>query len=97
MTLSDKLNPNRFTAMSPKFAAMVGFILGEEWTQPVMTSLTITSDGILLTDMGNAIVGDADSFYDNIRRLMVAADLTLDEQVEFVTLLRQRVADWRTS
>lgn len=97
MTLSEKLHPARFTAMSPKFAAMVAFILGENWTEPRMTSLTITSDGILLTDMGNAIVGDARSFDDNIRRLMDAAELTTHERIEFTTLLRQRVKDWRTT
>lgn len=97
MTLSEKLHPARFTAMSPRFAAMVAFILGEQWTEPRMTSLTITSDGILLTDMGNAIVGDAASFDDNVRRLMDAAELTADERAEFASAIRKRVKDWRTT
>jgi len=34
MTLGEKLHPDRFSAMSGKMAAIVGYVLGESWTQP---------------------------------------------------------------
>ncbi len=45
--LAAKLHPNRFSGMSPKMAAIVAYIVGEEWTNPHITSLSITSDGFL--------------------------------------------------
>jgi hypothetical protein len=34
VTLAAKLHPDRFSAMSGKMAAIVGYILGESWTDP---------------------------------------------------------------
>ncbi len=34
MSLTEKLHPDRFTAMSPKMTAIIAYVLGEEWTEP---------------------------------------------------------------
>ena len=47
-TLADKLHPNRFPGMSGRMAAIVGYILGEEWSRPRIAELVVTSDGWLL-------------------------------------------------
>ena len=63
-TLSDKLHPQRYPNMSGKMAAVVGYILGEEWSKPRIAELVITSDGwVLARDEGQigfgTIVGTA--------------------------------------
>jgi hypothetical protein len=45
MTLTEKLNPDRFSEMSGKMAAIVAYILAESWTEPEITALSVTSDG----------------------------------------------------
>ena len=47
-TLAEKLHPKRFPSMSGKMAAIVGYILGEEWTRPRIVELVVTSDGWVL-------------------------------------------------
>lgn len=43
IALADKLHPDRYSAMSGKMAAIVGYILGESWTEPVIGALSVTS------------------------------------------------------
>lgn len=45
-----QLHPDRFSAMSGKMAAIVGYIVGEAWTEPEIAALSVTSDGFVLTD-----------------------------------------------
>jgi len=50
--------------MSGRMAAIVGYILGERWTDPPIAELTVTSDGYLLArlvgDVGaNEFIGEA--------------------------------------
>lgn len=80
-TLEDKLHPSRFTAMSPKMAAIVAFILGESWTEPDILSLSITSDGCVVSD--RCFIGSMEDFSRNISALIQAAELTKDEETEF--------------
>ena len=40
-TLVAKLNPARFTAMSGKMAAIVGYILGVKFTTPSLSELVV--------------------------------------------------------
>ena len=49
MALAEKLHPDRFSAMSGKMAAIIGYILGESWTEPEIAALSVTSDGFVLT------------------------------------------------
>jgi hypothetical protein len=46
--LIDKLRPDRFTAMSGKMAAIVGYILDERFSDPAISELVVTSDGFVL-------------------------------------------------
>ena len=36
-TLADALHPKRFSGMSGRMAAVVGYILGVEWSKPTTT------------------------------------------------------------
>ena len=82
-----KLFPDRFTGMSGKMAAIVACVLGErDWTQPILDELFITKDGVVLGrhlgDVGfNSFIGAAADFWDNWRRLLVAAELEEDERI----------------
>ena len=40
--LVNKLNPSRFPGMSPFMAAVVGFVLGESFTNPEIAELTVS-------------------------------------------------------
>lgn len=95
--LVQKLHPARFTGMSPKMAAIVGYLVGEEWTDPAIHELSITSDGVVIawTSMGDQIIGGASDLEMNLRRLVEAAELTEEEASEFWGICRSKVTDWR--
>lgn len=82
--LIEKLNPKRFTAMSPKMASIVGYILGQEWVKPQVNSLVVTSDGFVMAqvkgDIGyNHFVGAESDLKNNWGELLHVADLGPDE------------------
>lgn len=92
-TLSDKLHPDRFTEMSGKMAAIVAYVLGEEWTDPAIQWMSVSSDGYVTTDAD--FLGDAADLDRNLRKLLIAAQLSPDEREEFAQRFRQRVDDHR--
>jgi hypothetical protein len=62
-----KLRPDRFTAMSGKMAAIVGYILDERFTKPTISDLVVTADGFVLAQKegevgANELVGTEGSF-----------------------------------
>jgi hypothetical protein len=82
-------------------AAIVGYLLGEEWTRPAIAGLVITSDGFLLArDPGSVgydrFIGEASDLTRNLEDLADAADLTPDERADLAARYRARVSDWRT-
>lgn len=90
-SLVRKLNPNRFPGMSPKMGAILGCILGEEFTNPNIDELCVTSDGMLLGrlegDCGmNEFLGSAADLRRNIKNLMDVAGLDESEADEFANL-----------
>jgi hypothetical protein len=93
VTLADKLHPERFSAMSGKMAAIVGFILSESWTEPEITALSVTSDGFVLTDA--EFFGEASDLDRNLLNLLIAAEVTPEERADFERRYRERVDDWR--
>ena len=93
MTLADKLRPDRFTAMSGRMAAIVGYILDEPWTEPAIVALSVTTDGFVMTDA--EFFGGASDLDRNILNLLIAANLTPEERAEFERWYRERVDDWR--
>ena len=73
--------------MSGKMAAIVGYILGEDWTEPTIAELVITSDGyVLARNFGHigfdAFIGLATDLERNWDNLLSAAGLTGKERQE---------------
>lgn len=83
-TLTAKLHPSRFSAMSPKMASIVGYILGQDWVTPQVSGLMVTSDRFVLAsvkgDIGyNQFIGAESDLQDNWKQLLHVADLGQDE------------------
>jgi hypothetical protein len=94
--LIDKLRPERFTAMSGRMAAIVGYILDESFTDPAISELVVTSDGFVLAqqegDIGaNEMIGGETDLNRNLLALIHAAGLTEEEVSEFGRMQRERI------
>ena len=95
-TLIEKLRPDRFTAMSGKMAAIVGYILDEQFSEPAITELVVTSDGFVLAQTegqvgANDMIGEEADLNRNLLTLIGAAGLSEDEIHEFGRLQRERI------
>lgn len=91
-----KLHPDRFTEMSGKMAAVVGYILDERFTEPAISELVVTSDGFVLARTegivgDDEIVGTEADLDRNLLDLISAAGLTDEEVAEFGRLQRGRI------
>jgi len=91
-----KLNPARFPGMSGKMAAIVGYVLNEEFADPVIVKLQISDKLVLVQHRGdigfNDIIGATDDLHDNWRQLLeVTSDLTDDERAEAHRLFVARI------
>lgn len=93
MSLAEKLHPDRFSAMSGRMAAIVGHVIGEDWTEPRIGWLSVSSDGYISTE--DTLIGEAADLDRNILSLLSTAGLTPEERDEFEALYRQNVDDWR--
>lgn len=94
--LVDKLRPDRFTAMSGKMAAIVGYILDESFSDPAIRELVVTSDGFVMAQSegevgANDLIGEEADLNRNLLALIEAAGLTEDEVREFGRLQRERI------
>jgi hypothetical protein len=99
-TLTDKLNPRRFPNMSGKMAAVLGCILGMQWSRPRIAELVVTSDGFVLArNIGRVrfedIIGKVEDLEWNWESLLHAAGLTSEERQEADERYRQVVGDCR--
>jgi len=95
--LIDKLRPDRFTAMSGRMAAIVGYILEERFSDPAISELVVTSDGFVLAQRegevgANEMLGEEADLNRNLLSLIEAAGLTQDEVREFGRLQRERIS-----
>lgn len=95
--LIEKLRPERFTEMSGKMAAIVGYILGERFTDPAISELVVTSDGFVLAQSegevgANDLIGTEADLNRNLLDLIGAAGLTDEEAREFGRLQRERIS-----
>ncbi len=93
-SLLAKLHPRRFSDMSPMMSAILGAIVGKEWTVPALYGLSVTSDGFVVS--GHRFLGDVDveGLKRNIVNLLHAADLFPEEVKLFLRLYAQNVTDW---
>ena len=94
--LAEKLNPARFSEMSPLMAAIVGFILDESFTKPTIAELAVSELEDLVYIRPQGAVGfegiqSLDDLRNNWNRLMDAAQLTADERAEAVRLFNAKV------
>ena len=95
-TLIEKLRPDRFSAMSGKMAAIVGYILNERFSDPGISELVVTSDGFVLAQIegevgANDMIGKEADLNRNLLALIEAAGLSEDEIREFGRLQRERI------
>lgn len=84
LTLIEKLHPNAIRyGRDGKMVALVGCILGQDWTTPRLQALTVTSDGFVLGVVGglaNDFVGAFSELSKNWRNLCEFAGLTVEEK-----------------
>ena len=93
-SLLQKLDPDRYPNMSMTFAAILGYVCGEPWTQPVILSIEIIDDVMLATSDGQFLpnfVGEVPDVLTDLRRLGMAAGLTPDEWAEYRQLVETRL------
>jgi Zn-dependent peptidase ImmA (M78 family)/DNA-binding XRE family transcriptional regulator len=95
-----KLDPGRFTHVSAKMAAIVGYILEARFAEPSIAEISVTHDGFVLAaregDSGaNELIGSRADFNRNLVSLLNATpDLTADEVALFGRLQRARITRW---
>jgi len=87
MALREKLDPHRFPDMSPKMAAIVGHIVGEQLGDAAIVEMTVTSDNFVLArvddDPGfNEFIGAFSDLVANWTALLDVAGLTAAERHE---------------
>lgn len=95
-TLAQKLHPDRYSEMSPMMAAIVAYVLGESWTSPQITELTVSESEDLVYIRKSDSVGfdgiqSLTDLRNNWNRLLDAAGLTQEERREAVRLFTARV------
>ena len=96
-----KLRPDRFTAMSGKMAAIVGYILDERFSEPAISELVDTSARSVRAqgagEVGaNEMLGTEVDLNRNLLDLIAAAGLTAEEIHEFGRLQRKHIRRYRT-
>ncbi|MFZ5452447.1 MAG: hypothetical protein ACOZF2_11355 [Thermodesulfobacteriota bacterium] len=95
--VAEKLHPHRFPRMSAKFAAVLGAMLGQTWTEPGLVELVITSDGFLLgrhegEPTCKEFLGTESWLKENLAKLLGTQGVDLTEQEkEFVWLAYSRI------
>jgi len=98
--LIDKLQPDSFTAMSGKMAAIVADILDQRFTEPAISELVVTADGFVLAQSegevgANDLVGTEVDLNRNLLDFIAAAGLTEEEIQAFGRLQRERIRRYR--
>jgi hypothetical protein len=96
--LHNKLDPARFPNMSEQMTAIVGFVLGEVFTEPSIAELSLTADGGVLAvpmtadgERGQAsFIGAAADLQANLARLGMAAGLDAAQWAAFAERVRER-------
>lgn len=95
MTLKARLHPSTLRT-SPRMSAVLAFALGESWTNPTIDSMTITSDGIVLTQQGNCVFSSFAELEDNYNGALRTVDATDAERAAFWSAFFAKASDWRS-
>jgi hypothetical protein len=95
-SLKTKLRPSRFPNMSPFMAAIVGYVLGESFTEPEIAEIAVSEqeNRVYIRKAGAAGFDGLQSLEDlrnNWNALMDAAGLTPEERKVAVRLFSVRV------
>mgnify|MGYP001290681147 CR=1 FL=1 len=95
-TLTTKLDPTRFPNMSPLMAAVVGYVLGESFTNPEIAEMVVSETENLVYfrkagDTGFEGIQSLEDLRNNWNRLLDAAGLTPEERQEAVALFIAKV------
>ena len=99
MTLAEQLNPGKVRT-SGKFTAILAFLLDETWTDPAITEMCITSDGIVMAGneedpFMNEMIGRADELDSNLRGLASTCALSPADTDDLLGRVATHVTDWR--
>lgn len=96
--LVDKLWPTRFPSMSDKMVAIVGFLLGEIWTEPKIVDLEVVGGMVMVMhedDVGyNHFIGGEENLCRNLENLYAAAELSRTEARWMRKSLMGRTGIW---
>ena len=93
-SLLAKLDPDRYPNMSLTFVAILGYLLNEPWTQPIILEITRVDDVMLAMSEGQWLpnfLGEVSELRANLRRLGMAAGLTPEEWAEYQALTEERL------
>jgi len=95
--LKSKLHPNRFPGMSPFMAAVVGYVLGEAFTDPQIAELSVSESENLVYIRRTGGIGfdgmeSLEDLRNNWNQLLDVAGLTVEERREAVAGFRSKVA-----
>jgi len=99
-TTIDLLHPARFSDMSPRMAAFVGWLVEASYTEPNITNISITSDGFMLCqrsgDIGHSsFEGAVSELESNLTNLFEAASLSDEQKKAAWAIYHEKVQDWR--
>lgn len=94
--LTRKLNPKRFRGMSPLMAAIVGFVLGESFTDPEIAEISVSeAEGFVYIRKAGAAGFDGFQSLEDLRnnwnRLLDVAGLEPEERAEAVRMFHAKV------
>jgi hypothetical protein len=90
-SMKAKLNPGRFQGISAQMAAVIGYVVGEDYTQPPIRSLHVTSDGFVLVNGGRVFLGAESDLRHNWENLLKVANLDRDELMLAKALYKSKV------
>jgi hypothetical protein len=93
-SLLEKLDPDRYPNMTMTFAAILGYVCGERWTQPVILSIEVVDDIVLAMSEGQWLpncLGEVADVRVHLRRLGMVAGLSPEEWAEYQQLVETRL------
>jgi hypothetical protein len=93
-SLLAKLDPDRYPNMSQTMVAILGYLLNEPWTQPIILEITRVDDVMLAMSEGQWLpnfLGEVSELRAHLRRLGMTAGLTPEEWAEYPQWMETRL------